>query len=266
MNYKNKRPAMPWALVILLLLLAVSNNAFAEKGLDKTRILFIGNSYTNWIEDALKSTLKESHQNDKVEFSFITRGSTGLNYFAHDFDVLTKIMASEWDYVVLQEWSQGVGSSPENTKAFNDALYRFRDSLTGRSTPVLYMTWARENAQNYKSYKDMHKKVSRGYKDAAKEYGMKLAPVGIVWDKVRSELEKEGRGNELYEDDIGHPSAKGQAVITSVFFSLFFQDKLEWLRPQLRGEFTKEEWQFVTDTVTSVMKRSKLYKLEKSKD
>lgn len=254
--------------IMLFLISAISNAALAKDttptGSDKTRILFIGNSYTYWLEDILNKTLKESAHRDKAEFSFLTRGSTGLSEFASDIgNVGVKVMSGDWDYVVLQEWSQGVGSSPENTKTFNRALYRFREYTGDRHPAILYMTWGRDNPRNYKNYKDMHKKISRGYRDAAYEHNMKLAPVGLVWHKVRTELEKSGRASELYEDEIGHPSSKGQAIIASVFFKFFFNDDLAWLAPKLKDDFTEEEWQFVIKTVNKVMKKSKAYKPNK---
>ena len=253
------------AVILLSACLIISNFASAksEVSTDKTKILFIGNSYTFWIEDILNDALKKSEFKDSAQFEFHTKGSTNLGYFAQDGKLTLKLLTEGYDVVVLQEWSRGVGNTTETTKIFHDALYSFRDLSNNRFESVLYMTWGRENAGGYKSYKNMHKRVSQGYKTAAQEYDMKLAPVALVWNKVFKELEKFERGHELYEDSIGHPSKKGQMLIASVFFKMFFNDNLSWYKPEFENQFTDEEWAFVTKTVDTVMKKTKRYKLSK---
>jgi len=218
-----------YSLVIICLLVSAAPPALAKdtpQSNETAKILFIGNSYTYWVEDILKFVLERS-ENDGSLFEFHTRGSTPLAYFAEDAATLKKIREGGFSYVVLQEWSRGVGRKGESADQFEDSLLKLNKVIReSGAEPLLYMTWGRDDFSGYKSYADMNAKIVAGYEQAAERHKVGVLAVGKVWGALREKDEEFGLS--FYEDSIGHPSTKGQIVVASVFFKALFNDPLAW--------------------------------------
>ena len=213
----------------LLLLFFLSGFAAAA---EKTRILFIGNSYTGQIRGSVTQLIKASPEGVSTELEFITPGGKTLAFHLQNEATTKKIREGNWDYVVLQDQSQTPAVFPEKFKKAATELDKIIDQ-SGAKT-VFYQTWGRRdgdkrNAQLFPTYESMQKVLSKNYRDAAKRCGARLAPVGEVWARVRKSNPELGK--ELYRKDGSHPSAKGAYLAACVFYATIFEkspDKIEF--------------------------------------
>ena len=217
-----------------LLALLISSVAFGQH-LSKNA-LFIGNSYTyennlaQMIVDAAAST------GDTLTFDSYAMGGYSLASHLVSTITTTKIMAGNWDYVVLQEQSQ-LPALP--TSQFMTGVFPFAhklDSLINKSNPcgetVFYMTWGRKNGDAvycsvYGSwpwpavctYEGMDSLLNLRYRMMADSNDAVVSPVGAVWNNIRSSHPQ----IELYQADESHPSVAGTYAAACCFYATFFR-------------------------------------------
>lgn len=194
------------------------------------RVLFIGNSLTfandlpNMIAD-----IAESHGNEMIYDSY-TQGGARLAQHASNIDVLMKLRAQLWDFVVLQEQSQYPGFSPSqlsidvfpHAKRLTEAIKRTHQD----TSVVFYMTMARRNGDpenrhvsaELLTYEGMQKRVNSAYLEMAQDNNGLIAPVGKVWEIIRQQRPE----INLYADDV-HPNETGTYLAASVFYATLFQ-------------------------------------------
>ena len=208
-------------LLIIFHLCLLSNVAVAE---EKTRILFVGNSYTGQVRGAVTKLFAASPEGKTTKLEFITPGGKTLAFHLGNDSTTKKIKEGNWDFVVLQDQSQTPAVFP---KKFEEAAVKL-DKLIDASgaKTVFYQTWGRRdgdkaNPKLFPTYESMQKKLSKNYLSAAKRCKARLAPVGDTWSLVRKENPKLGR--ELYRKDGSHPSAKGAYLAACVFYATIFE-------------------------------------------
>lgn len=115
---------------------------------------------------------------------------------------------ASWDYVVLQEMSNGPIAFPER---FLDSVSRLCTQIRQNgATPVLYATWAYEQgspklAEMGLDYGEMTRRLSEAYHKAAAQNHALVADVGL-----RFYEHSEGRG--LYAADGVHPNEAGTRI------------------------------------------------------
>lgn len=173
------------------------------------KILFLGNSFTFYhdlpemVADLLQAEVKGN-----------LRGGAYLHQHIDPADELCaitrKLLAEEkWDYVVLQDQSQGPITHPEEFSRAVAALSEMTRAAGG--VPVLYETWAYEEgsetlASTGMAFFEMQQKLSAGYRAAAEANQALLAPVGQVFAAAR-------RAAQLYDAaDHYHPSPEGSRL------------------------------------------------------
>jgi hypothetical protein len=197
----------------------------------KKRALFLGNSYTyannlpQMIKDAALST------GDTLIFDSSTAGGYTFQNHFNDAGSRAKIVAGNWDYVVLQEQSQ-LPSFPNNSVNRNVFPYaRKLDSLINVHNPcgetVFYMTWGRKtgDASNCAfwppvcTYAGMDSLISLRYRTMAANNDAILSPVGAVWKYIRQHHPL----IELYIPDESHPSVAGTYAAACSFYTTFFR-------------------------------------------
>ena len=173
------------------------------------KILFLGNSFTFYHD--LPDMAAEILQ---AEVKGNLRGGAYLHQHIDPSDELCaitrKLLTEEtWDYVVLQDQSQGPITNPEE---FSDAVAALSDmARAAGATPVLYETWAYEEgsetlASTGMTFFEMQQKLSAGYHRAAAANQALLAPVGQVFAAVR-------KTTPLYDAvDHYHPSQAGSRL------------------------------------------------------
>ncbi|MBX2815313.1 MAG: hypothetical protein KTR24_04935 [Saprospiraceae bacterium] len=190
---------------VFLLFLATSLAA------QEKQALFIGNSYTYFWN--LPHTVEAMC--DAMDFPLEAKQSTigGANLGQHwrsdrELTSLQKLRDSDWDFVVLQDFSMSAIETP-------DSLYRYaklwiKEIQADGAKPLMYMTWAREWNPL------MINKIRTGYEQVANEAGADIVPVGLVWQRAR-ELRPD---LPLYSPDGSHPSPLGTYLTACAFYSV----------------------------------------------
>ena len=185
------------------------------------RILFLGNSFTffNDLPQMVGELLN-------AEVGRSLRGGAYLFEHLDPADELyeqsRKLLTEEkWDYVVLQDQSQGPIT---NREEFLQAVRTLNPLIRAAGAkPILYETWAyREGSEILAStgftFEEMQQKLSEGYAAAAAENDALLAPVGQTFAVARATT-------PLYCDDDYHPAEPGSRIAAQVFADVIRADQ-----------------------------------------
>ena len=189
---------------------------------DTTRVLFIGNSYTyyNSLPELVKAMVNEKFPDRVVETQLISQGGATLKRNWEEGKAQQAITSDHWDYVVLQEQSRlGMGVVIDDefyfgqTDLFFEYARKFNSEIkTAGAKTVFFMTWSRENQP------EKQKILTYAYAAIAEELDAMLAPVGLVWDKLRTNNQF-----NFYVEDGSHPSPMGSYLAASTIFSTLFK-------------------------------------------
>jgi hypothetical protein len=193
-------------------------------------ILFIGNSYTyvNSLPQILVGV--SASAGEIVSTDSYTVGSYTLEKHFNDSLAIRKIRKGDWDYVVLQEYSQGPSAPIEEVEKKVFPYARKLDSLIHRYSPnartLFYVTWGRKNGDKARcpawppvcTYAGMDSLTCLRYKQLAKMNNAGLVPVGQVWKYIREHYS----WMELYWPDNSHPTELGSYAGACCFYSVIF--------------------------------------------
>lgn len=171
------------------------------------RILMLGNSYTFYND--LPNVLAALTGAEVVAH---TRGGAHL---AEQCNPATEMGArtqaalqnERWDYVVLQEYSNGPITSPAQFRQNTTALCE--QARAAGATPVLYATWAyqqggRQLTSYGMNYDEMYRRMHEAYARAAEDNAALMADVGTRF--------YERTGEDIYAPDGSHPNAAGTQI------------------------------------------------------
>lgn len=191
------------------------------------RVLFIGNSYTNYnnlpllVKDVALST------GDTIIFDSHMPGGFTLQGHSSDATTLSKIAQGNWDFVVLQEQSQRPSFSQSQVETEVFPFAKRLDSLVKVSNKcaetIFYMTWGRKNgdASNCAAwppictYQGMDSLLQLRYQQMADDNGGIVSPVGPLWRYLRNN----NPSIELYNPDQSHPSLEGSYAAACSFYA-----------------------------------------------
>lgn len=148
----------------------------------------------------------------------------GATFYAHLLNTVSqsKIMAGNWDYVVLQ------GQSLEMFGNFTDILVSHPelatlDSIIRQYNPcaeiMFYRTWGRKNGLGFYTYESMDSSIHVSYMKAADTLNAVVSPVGEVWKNIRQNYP----AIELYDPDESHPSLAGSYAAACCFYTAIFR-------------------------------------------
>jgi len=219
--------AFPKRCLVVFCLITFSGNAFAE---DPTRILFIGNSYTQQIRSTVQNMIFRS-PHKSVVLEFVAPGGKTLAFHSQQQSTLDRIRNGKWDIVVLQDQSQTPAVYPKRFLQASKQLHQII-SETGAAT-AYYQTWGRRdgdqsNRERYGTYASMQAALNKAYQSAAVRDDAILVPVGEAWQKIRQL--NPGIGKSLYRKDGSHPSANGAYLAGLCFYCLLLKGDPEDLR------------------------------------
>jgi hypothetical protein len=217
-------------LVLVLKLCIVTEIAKADFTFGETvveseplRVLFIGNSFTGQIRTALDSLIQASPYSESM-FEYITPGSWYLETHVNSENTMSMIRNSNWDFVVLQEYSIRP-TLPTRCGEFYDAVAKLSEAIKeSGARVVLYMTWGFRdgllNSQIAPDYETMQQLLIEANTEAARQVDAIIAPVGVAWRNVLRD--KPDLGRQFYKDDGYHPSYKGAFLTACVFYATLF--------------------------------------------
>jgi len=208
-----------YLVLVLFVFLSCSNSTNS----DPLKILFIGNSYTyyNSSPELLKALVNEKFPNKPLEIQLISQGGMTLKRHWEEGRSVEAIKSNDWDYVVLQEQSKlGMGLIIDNDFYFGqtDHFYEYARKFDTEikkagALTAFFMTWS------VKQHPEEQKILTHAYSTIAKELNAKLIPVGLVWDKIRSQTDF-----DLYDLDGTHPSAYGSYLVAISMFSTLLEE------------------------------------------
>ncbi|MCS7077551.1 MAG: PKD domain-containing protein [Bacteroidia bacterium] len=196
----------------------------------KTKVLFIGNSYTGSHNLPFRVQELALSMGDSIEYDMAVFGGYTFNLHSTNTTTLSKIYSKAWDYVVLQEQSQIPALSPSYVAANCFPYAHKLDSHITKnnacSETVFFMTWGRKNgdAMNCASYppvctyNGMQARLRQSYLQMATNEHGSVAPVGAAWKMVRDSFPS----INLYEPDESHPTEQGTYLAACVFYCTLF--------------------------------------------
>jgi hypothetical protein len=223
------------------------------------RILFIGNSYTDYNDlNEMAATLIEQAQpawDDVLTGRHAPGGARFTDHIAtvNDDDndpALRQALVSgsdtlrDWDAVVLQEQSQILGFGAGNTErnASFTAAQQLHDIIRpSGAVTFLLMTWGRRdgddtNANIYPNYRAMQQRLIEGYDSLALTLNQRnpgsrvyVIPAGLAYFLVYLDDEAAGRTptasnavfHGLYTDDGSHPSLEGSYLTAATIAAAY---------------------------------------------
>ena len=180
----------------------------------KTRILFVGNSFTarNNLPNLL-AQLVEAGGEDTLEWKLVSTGGASLRQHFNKGDVAALLRDESWDAVVLQEQS----TLPAKNAARMADNVRDLDELVGQADArtVLYMTWARADAPETQTA------ISAAYANSGQQVDATVVPAGLAWQFC---LIQEPQ-MVLHEKDGNHPTLTGSYLAACAFYKVLFASR-----------------------------------------
>ncbi|MEH6535898.1 MAG: DUF4886 domain-containing protein [Psychroserpens sp.] len=209
--------------LITLIFLAIATLSWSQSTQsDTTRILFIGNSYTyyNSLPELVKAITEEKFPDQVIEIRMVSQGGMTLKGHWQEKEALQAIRSDHWDYVILQEQSKlGMGVMIDDdiyfgqTDLFFEYARKFDVEIKkADAKTVFFMTWS------VSSRPEEQEILTHAYSTIAKELNATLAPIGLVWDQLRSSDQF-----NFYEMDGSHPSPMGSYLAATTIFSSLFE-------------------------------------------
>lgn len=225
-------------------------SAVAQTKNDSVRVLFIGNSYTYY--NNLPETVQNIAASQKIKLSYKanTPGGCTLKKHFQNKKETADIKQGGWDFVILQEQSVAP-AKPTEIVAAETYTYAFKmDSLIHVYNPkaqvIFYMTWGHKDGSlksvdNYPiidTYNGMQDRLKTSYLEMTYKNNAWCAPVGMAWQRVRSERPD----YLLYSPDRRHPSPLGSYLAANVIFTTMFQKTFQ---SQYTKDFSPEQAEYI---------------------
>lgn len=222
-------------LLTVILLSATAASSFSQ---DSLRVLFLGNSYTNFNNlPGLTSSMAEAEGN-YIYTESNTPGGYTLNQHSTGTTSLNLIAGGGWDYVVLQEQSQ----IPTIEYLRDNYMYPGASSLKESilehnpcAKIVMYMTWGRQYggmqctsdgvfcSVDFEDFSHMTDTLATAYENVAESIGAQVAPVGKAWDHALT-YSTTDPALVLHATDQSHPNYSGSYLAACVFHGIFWNE------------------------------------------
>jgi hypothetical protein len=174
--------------------------------------LFVGDSFT-YFQNGVYTHFERLAAASKPPLVVTADHSTFPGAFLHRlWDLKNPVKAIDtgsYDVVVLQE------DIPETTVAdFREYVGKFVAEIRKvHARPVLFMAWAYSRL----GWISMTE-IAQAHRDAAKELGVEVAPVGLAWQQAS----KQRPGMDFYGPDREHPSIYGTYLAACVLYATIY--------------------------------------------
>ena len=196
-----------------------------EERMQELKILFVGNSFTNYncLIDLLTEICKA--EGIKVKISkFAYGGQYFHNYIEGEegtyYKDLVKFMAnSSYDIVFLQEQSNNAISNIPDFYKSTKTLYNY---FTGfGSKIIMYETWSYRNGYNAMklNYYQMHQNLSASYQVIAEKLNVKVSRAGTAFYYMYNEHNEVDLNKS---SDGSHPNSIGTYLVALVHFCTIY--------------------------------------------
>ena len=222
----------------ILLLVATSLFSMTSFSQDSLRVLFLGNSYTNYNNlPGITYSLAEASGN-YLQTTANTPGGHTLDGHSTNSSSLDLIMLGNWDYVVLQEQSQIPTIDIMNDYYFIPGATSLKETILEYNPCakiVMFMTWGRQNggqqctvdgtycSVDFTDFSHMTDTLASRYESLAEELNAMVAPVGKAWDQAIT-YSTTDPALALHASDQSHPNYKGSYLAACVFHGIFWNE------------------------------------------
>lgn len=212
----------------------------------KTRMLFVGNSFTARNNlPALLAQLVAAGGKGLVEHELISASGASLRMHLNKGEAAERLAQAPWDYVALQEQStlpiKNAARTSENIRDF-DALIK-----EAGAHAVLYMTWARQDAP------ETQQALSDVYTQIGNELKATVVPAGLAWQQCLREHPE----IVLHDKDKSHPTLAGTYLAACTFYATLFAGRAKKM-PALEIALdtdTKSALQTIAQQTSSAFKK-----------
>jgi hypothetical protein len=190
-----------------------------------TRILFIGNSYTNRNDlPGMIARLSASADPPKaVETDRVIANGMALKHHWDKGLAGEALAQSGWDFVSLQEQSTLPFKNPAR---MHDSVEKLDEAIRKQNAKtVLYLTWARQDAPERQA------EITEAFMSIGKKIGALVVPAGIAWQNAL----REQPDLPLYDPDKSHPTVEGSYLAACAFYSVLFEASPEGLWRDAKG-------------------------------
>lgn len=223
-----------------ILLLVLSLLSVSSKGQDTTRVLFIGNSFTNVHNIpslvsglAAKAGLPFAYHMHAPDGMTVGDTSQGTNAHMNNPVVFDQIRKGNWNYVSLQDnqgrFVFGSGTFPDtNVSKVIRGHLKIRDSVKAHN-PCAHLLWfsgwAWKNGYPGISTtaQGLIQNIYQNYQYLKDTAGGVIAPIGISWERAMTAVP----GTNLWGPDDTHQSLAGAYLSASVIFTSIFKINTE---------------------------------------
>ncbi len=195
--------------MLVLFAMTAGNRILAQRPATPQQVLFIGDSLT-YYHEGVYSHFERLAASSKPPLAITAGHSTLGGAFLHRLwdwaEPVKAIDTRSYDVVVLQE------DLPETTVSdFREYVRKFVAEIRkAGARPVLFMAWPYTRL----GWISMAE-IAQAHRDAAKELGVEVAPVGLAWQRAT----KERPAIDLYGPDREHPSVYGTYLAASVLYA-----------------------------------------------
>ncbi len=211
------------AIVLISVLLCSALSGVAQSD-QKTRVLFIGNSYTYANDLPAKFAKLAKSGKHAVQVGVIAQGGWTLADHVKAMDTTEILNSNKWTYVVLQEQSQ----IPSVEQSRMHSMYPAARALVKQvraigAQPLFFLTWAHQHGapeNGMPDYNSMQDQIKAGYDGLSQELNVPVVEVGSAWQVVVNEHPE----ISLWEDDGSHPSRQGTYLAACVFYAAIFHE------------------------------------------
>jgi hypothetical protein len=208
---------------------AVTGHAQDGQAKGEISVLFIGNSLTYYNDlPKMVAELAKADKQRPLRYDRETPGGCTFEKHWKDGKALAKIKSRKWDYVVLQDNSQGPLRMRESMFEYGKKLDT-EIKMQGAKT-ILYMTWAMQDKPEGQAA------ISKVYLDLAEDLKCQTAPVGNAWEAAL----KTGKKPVLHANDKKHPTVTGTYLAACVIYATIYGRSPVGL-PGSIGKLTDEE-------------------------
>ena len=197
----------------------------AERTPDRLRVLFLGNSFTQFnggVVLALRNLAASAGKSPAPVFDQVVKfGATWAELWSQP-NVLATVGQGNWDYVVLQDYSRAAMIYRAEMDQYGRMFARaVRDA---GAKPLFFMTWARKDEPQ------TQRLIAGAYTSVALANRAAVVPVGTAWA-----ASLHGRPRlTLHVADKKHPTPAGTYLTACVFYAVLYHQSPHGLTPIVR--------------------------------
>ncbi len=215
------------SLSCLILASALQGNAQHQK----LKVLFLGNGMTetNMLPIVLNTVVTSA--GDTLVPEWNTPGGLSFREHVSDFNTIGKLSSGLWNYVVLQDDGRKPALSDADVISgvfpYADQLDSMVHKLNPCGRSVFFQTWGFKNGDPVNcptfppvcTYKGMDSLLEIRYQQMAIDNEALLAPVGLVFNKIRSAKPT----LDLYMPDNENPSEAGTFAAAVTLYTILYR-------------------------------------------